>query len=58
MYHAKTEIIFIDLDEQGWRASQEDAHIAAVGLKQSDNSVIPDTALFAVFDGHGGTLMN
>jgi serine/threonine protein phosphatase PrpC len=33
---------------QGWRKSQEDAHIAELELTE-------DTQLFAVFDGHGGS---
>ena len=33
---------------QGWRKSNEDAHITAVDF-------IPDHSLFAVFDGHGGS---
>lgn len=31
---------------QGWRKSQEDAHIA--------HFIGPDIAIFGVFDGHGG----
>ena len=33
---------------QGWRKSNEDAHIAAVEF-------VPGCSLFAVFDGHGGS---
>ena len=32
---------------QGWRKSNEDAHIMAVDF-------VPGISLFAVFDGHGG----
>jgi len=32
---------------QGWRTNMEDAHIIKENLTE-------DTALFAVFDGHGG----
>ena len=32
---------------QGWRKSQEDAHIAHLDLEE-------DMSLFGVFDGHGG----
>lgn len=32
---------------QGWRKSQEDAHIAHTDLDE-------DMSLFGVFDGHGG----
>jgi len=32
---------------QGWRKSQEDAHIAKMDLGDGNS-------LFAVFDGHGG----
>ena len=35
---------------QGWRTSQEDAHITEV-VKQTDGK---DGMLFCVFDGHGG----
>ena len=34
---------------QGWRRSMEDAHIAVLDLGNN-----ADTALFGVFDGHGG----
>lgn len=37
---------------QGWRSAMEDAHIATLQPK----GFPPGTALFAVFDGHGGTL--
>lgn len=37
---------------QGWRVGMEDAHIAAGQIPE-----IPDTAFFAVFDGHGGDLV-
>ena len=33
---------------QGWRKSNEDAHITAIDF-------VPDHSLFAVFDGHGGS---
>ena len=33
---------------QGWRKSNEDAHITAVDF-------VPGISLFAVFDGHGGS---
>ena len=33
---------------QGWRKSNEDAHITAPDF-------VPDHSLFAVFDGHGGS---
>ena len=33
---------------QGWRKSNEDAHIMAVDF-------VPGISLFAVFDGHGGS---
>jgi len=36
---------------RGWRDAMEDAHIAQV----LDASIFPDTALFAVLDGHGGS---
>lgn len=39
---------------QGWRVSMEDAHIGVVGVKESGPLKVRDTALFAVFDGHGG----
>ena len=32
---------------QGWRKSNEDAHITAIDF-------VPGFSLFAVFDGHGG----
>ena len=32
----------------------EDAHIGVVGVKESGPLKVRDTALFAVFDGHGG----
>lgn len=32
---------------QGWRKSNEDAHINAIDF-------VPGFSLFAVFDGHGG----
>ena len=32
---------------QGWRKSNEDAHITAIDF-------VPGISLFAVFDGHGG----
>jgi serine/threonine protein phosphatase PrpC len=32
---------------QGWRTSNEDAHITALDF-------VPGVSLFAVFDGHGG----
>ena len=32
---------------QGWRKSNEDAHITAIDF-------LPGISLFAVFDGHGG----
>ena len=35
---------------QGWRRTQEDSHIAHVGLEPGGNN------LFGVFDGHGGEL--
>ena len=34
---------------QGWRKSMEDAHITSVTLGDKAN-----TAMFGVFDGHGG----
>jgi serine/threonine protein phosphatase PrpC len=34
---------------QGWRSRMEDAHIA-------EFNIIPNVHLFAVFDGHGGTI--
>ena len=34
---------------QGWRKSMEDAHIAVLDLGNES-----DTAMFGVFDGHGG----
>ena len=33
---------------QGWRKSNEDAHITAIDF-------VPGHSLFAVFDGHGGS---
>ena len=33
---------------QGWRKSNEDAHITAIDF-------VPGVSLFAVFDGHGGS---
>ena len=33
---------------QGWRRTQEDSHIAHIGLEPGGN------CLFGVFDGHGG----
>ena len=33
---------------QGWRRTQEDAHIAHINLEPQGNN------LFGVFDGHGG----
>lgn len=37
---------------QGWRISMEDAHSCEVGLEHA-----PDCSFFAVFDGHGGSLV-
>lgn len=34
---------------QGWRRTMEDAHLAETALPED-----PDTAIFGVFDGHGG----
>lgn len=45
-------ITFAMSNMQGWRSSMEDAHVTAVnpaGLPEG-------TAVFAVFDGHGGSL--
>jgi len=39
----------LGLPLQGWRKSMEDAHMAVLDL--GDNA---DTAMFGVFDGHGG----
>lgn len=36
---------------QGWRPSQEDAHVA----EKLDSSFFPATVLFGVLDGHGGS---
>ena len=36
---------------QGWRKSMEDAHIATTQLVSSS---APCSAMFGVFDGHGG----
>ena len=36
---------------QGWRRTQEDSHIAHVGLDAGSGN-----SLFGVFDGHGGEL--
>lgn len=38
---------------QGWRVNMEDSHILLIGLKENA-TIRKDTALFAVFDGHGG----
>ena len=40
------------VEMQGWRKSMEDAHIT-----KTDFGGDPNAALFAVFDGHGGTLV-
>jgi serine/threonine protein phosphatase PrpC len=32
---------------QGWRSSNEDAHVTAINIE-------PGISVFAVFDGHGG----
>jgi serine/threonine protein phosphatase PrpC len=32
----------------------EDSHIALIKLKESNDKFIEKTALFGVFDGHGG----
>lgn len=37
---------------QGWRISMEDAHSAQIGLPGA-----PDCSFFAVFDGHGGSMV-
>ena len=45
---------------QGWRRSMEDEHIVLPSLRESGalaadaECVVPDAAMFAVFDGHGG----
>lgn len=53
------DIDFAVSSMQGWRVHMEDAHIAEPKLYATleDNSTIklPGHALFAVFDGHGGT---
>lgn len=45
-------IVFAMSNMQGWRSTMEDAHITAL----NPEGLPPGTALFAVFDGHGGTL--
>ena len=40
---------FASADMQGWRKSMEDAHVNQMKFDGDPNS-----ALFAVFDGHGG----
>lgn len=43
---------------QGWRVHMEDAHIAETNmysLQDGTKTQLPGHALFAVFDGHGGT---
>lgn len=37
---------------QGWRTSMEDSHTTELNLVQDEKY-----AFFAVFDGHGGTLL-
>jgi hypothetical protein len=45
-------ITFAMSNMQGWRSSMEDAHVTAINPKG-----LPEgTAVFAVFDGHGGSL--
>ncbi|CAK9254406.1 unnamed protein product, partial [Sphagnum jensenii] len=44
-----SKLVYGSAAMQGWRVSQEDAHIA---IEEFDKST--DTSLFAVFDGHGG----
>lgn len=38
---------------QGWRINMEDAHTHVLSLPED-----PDTAFFAVYDGHGGNEYN
>jgi protein phosphatase 1G len=42
-------VVFGGSSMQGWRRTMEDAHLAEVALPSD-----PDTAIFGVFDGHGG----
>lgn len=39
---------YVSSNMQGWRMKNEDAHISAL-------DIAPDTHLFSVFDGHGGS---
>jgi protein phosphatase 1G len=39
---------YVAMGMQGWRRTQEDAHIAHINLEPQGNN------LFGVFDGHGG----
>lgn len=41
------QLKYVASDMQGWRAHMEDAHI-------SETQLTEDTAIFGVFDGHGG----
>ncbi len=41
---------FAAAEMQGWRRTMEDAHVTELSFAGD-----PNAALFAVFDGHGGT---
>eukprot|EP00042_Codosiga_hollandica_P037456 m.294660 g.294660 ORF g.294660 m.294660 type:complete len:320 (+) comp55142_c0_seq1:294-1253(+) len=51
-FGATADLTYAVSSMQGWRVGMEDAHITAGQLTE-----IPDTAFFAVFDGHGGDLV-
>eukprot|EP00927_Polykrikos_kofoidii_P012746 TRINITY_DN1551_c0_g3_i1.p1 TRINITY_DN1551_c0_g3~~TRINITY_DN1551_c0_g3_i1.p1 ORF type:complete len:468 (-),score=76.58 TRINITY_DN1551_c0_g3_i1:44-1447(-) len=49
MFRSET-VAWVASGMRGWRSHMEDAHVA----EMLDPSVFPDSALFAVLDGHGG----
>lgn len=44
-----SSLMYAASEMQGWRNSMEDAHITAL-------DIVADVSLFAVFDGHGGSI--
>ena len=48
MCRVRLQLRFGASSMQGWRKSNEDAHITALDF-------VPGYSLFAVFDGHGGS---
>jgi serine/threonine protein phosphatase PrpC len=44
-------------ETEGWRPTMEDAYVA-MGSLSSSGDKLEDSALFAVFDGHGGSLVS